>query len=125
MTNDKENHMTPAANLLIILAREVTSAERQLEQGPLYWANSTVERVTRDLAEGNSMNCLGELQGTAAGFDVAVATLEVSARAFESALRALESVELTLDEDDWISTIIAHSPRLAAIQDRLVKERAK
>jgi hypothetical protein len=78
--------MTPAAKVLIGLAEEVARAEKSLTEGPLYWARSKVESVTRSVAAGEPLNSLGELQATGPALDVAVARLETAARAFESAL---------------------------------------
>lgn len=111
--------MTPAASLLLELASMVSSAEKQLKDGPLYWAKSKIEDVTRNLETGQAMNSLGELQATAAGFDVAVSRLETAANAFKAAYRNLGNEQMDEGERDWLTHEIERSPRLTAIREAL------
>jgi hypothetical protein len=113
--------MTPAAAVLIGLAEEVAKAEKSLEGGPLYWATRKVQDVARDVAEGRSMNSLGELQSTGAAFDVAIARLEQAATAFTAALRALQGEALAGSESDWLNHTIEASPRLTSIRLHLIE----
>jgi hypothetical protein len=113
--------MTASTECLVALAKRVDSAERQLKDGPLYWAQTKVEEVTRDLERGSSMNKLGELQATGPGFDVAISRLEEAVEAFKIAWSYLSP---ELGSSEWLEQTIAKSPRLTAEVDRMNQDRA-
>lgn len=110
--------MTPAAAVIINAADKVRTAEGQVTACAKH-LRSVTERLERALADGSSLNSLGELQGN--GPDAAIATLEAASEAFKSAWRQLEPLShaWTSDERDWIDHEVAKSPRLTAIVSRV------
>lgn len=100
-------------------AQDVIYAEEAVKRAAST-LRSILERMERDLAEGSSMNSLGVLQGN--GPDVAVATLEAKASAFQSAYRQMgprATEDWDVDSEEWLDSLVAQSPRLTAIVRKL------